>query len=285
MPPVSIGWNVEPPVVLGLTVAGMLYLLAIGPWRSRLGGPDAPELLRAGSWFLALVILGLAIMSPLHALGDQYLLTAHMIQHMLMVLVVPPLLLFGVPPWLGAHAIRGPRTRAVVRVVANPILGFAAITLSFGIWHFPAFYQAALGNPAVHNLEHAVLLTGGLIGWLCVISPFPQVPALGYGGRMMYLFFAPLGSLVIGAILTLGDGVVYPVYALAPRVWGWPPLLDQQVAGLLMWVGGSAYYFLAITVVFFLWSSRREDRGEDERKAARLRAREAAMQRDRPVAG
>lgn len=255
-------WVWDPPVFIALALLGQAYLLAVGPLRRRFPDSRPVGFWRAASFISGVVLLTVTLVSPLHVIADQYLLSGHMVQHQLLVLVIPPLLLAGAPAWLVDPVLRLPGIGSIMRQVARPLPAFAIFNATIVIWHTPALYQAALQADVIHRLEHSMFLAAALIGWLPVISVSRRLPSLALPVRMLYLFFSTLPAQVLGAMIALSDGLIYPWYGLQPRLWGLSPLADQQLGGLIMWIGGGFYYFLAIAVVFFIWADRqqKEDR-------------------------
>ncbi len=254
-PPLWQQWDLHPSVVIGLAVLGGLYVY----W----GGLTAPRR-RVASFAAALAVLGLALNGPLHSLSDTYLFSAHMVQHLVLTLVFPPLLLYGTaasvvrpllqPRWVLRFA------RWATRPLAAGVLFSAPITL----WHFPQFYQAALEHHPLHIVQHLVFIATAVIMWWPVLSPVPELPRASYPTQLVYLFLLGFPMSLAGAMITLSEGVLYPFYSAVPRVWGLTPLADQQLGGLLMWVVGTIYLWAATSVVWFRWSAR-EGSGDAER--------------------
>src|SRR6266705_415893 len=165
--------------------------------------------------------------------------------------VVRPLLR---PRWVLRFA------RRVTRPLAAGVLFSAPITL----WHFPAFYEAALEHHGLHIVQHLVFLATAVIMWWPLLSPVPELPRASYPTQLVYLFVLGLPMSLAGALITLAERVLYPFYEAAPRVWGLAPAADQQLGGLLMWVVGTIYLWGTASVVWFRWAAR-EERGEVER--------------------
>ena len=127
----------------------------------------------------------------------------------------------------------------------------------------PQFYEAALQHHPLHIVQHLAFLATAVIMWWPVLSPLPELPRASYGTQLLYLFALGLPMSLAGALITLADGVLYPFYVSAPRVWGLTPAADQQLGGLLMWVVGTIYLWVAASVVWFRWAAR-EERGDAE---------------------
>jgi len=250
-------WDLHPSVILGLALLGGLYVY--------LGGLGAPRR-RVASFGGALLVLGLSLNGPVHNLSDGYLFSAHMVQHLVLTLVFPPLLLYGTPAWVVRPLLRPRWVQGFGRWATRPLAAGVLFSAPITLWHFPQFYEAALEHHPLHIVQHLVFLATGVLMWWPVLSPTPELPRAGYLTQLLYLFTLGLPMSVAGALITLSGDVLYPFYAAAPRVWGGglAPLADQQLGGLVMWVGGTIYLWVAATVVWFRWSAR-EEAGDAER--------------------
>jgi putative membrane protein len=176
------------------------------------------------------------------------------VQHLLLTLLFPPLLLLGMPGWLLQPLVRPPAVRRVARVLTHPVVAAAVFTVTIAVWHLAPYYDLMMRNHNVHIATHLMFMATATLLWWPVISPIPELPRLGYGLGMLYLFLVGIPMQLVAAMITLTDSVLYPWYAVAPRTWNLSPLEDQQLGGLLMWVPGNLWMFLAIGVLFFVWA-------------------------------
>jgi len=261
-------WQPRPAVVLGVGVLLVAYLLGARPHTRRL------------LWFcLALVCLLAALASPLEGLADGYLFSAHMLQHMLL-LLAPPLLLLGLPPlWVGA-VLRQPAIGPMMRVLTHPALAWPLAALALLGWHLPGAYQAALRSLPLHQVEHFMFLVTAGLFWWPVVSPDGGefTPSLAPWSATLYLFAAMIASSVLGIVLALSNGVLYPIYEQLPDphgmrptlrgAWGLTALGDQQLGGALMWIIGGLPYMAAIVVVIARWLGAPDDEDEAVHDAA-----------------
>jgi len=254
-------WNWEPSILLGIAVFLGLYLAAIGPLRERFQS-SYPVRRAQATWFiLGTLTIFLALVSPLDELGDSYLFSAHMLQHALLVYIAPPLLLVGMPSWLADALLRRRLIRPVAGVVTHPIAAYFLFNLVFAGWHFPALYEAALDNQNIHIFEHLCFLVTAVVNWWPILSPSSLLPRLSYPVQMVYLFLESIPSTILGAVISFQTDILYPTYASAPAVLpGINPMIDQQIAGLIMAMPAGMAYLVALTVVFFAWV-KREERG------------------------
>lgn len=274
-------WSFEPGVIAGLFCLSAAYALAATRFRPavlRAGGPP-PRWLPPGAmtreraghlaprqvlcFYGGVLVVALALLSPLHAIGERYLLSAHMAQHLLITQVAPILLLLGIPGWmLRPLLLRTPLAGLAQRLLI-PFPAFFVFNLVFVAWHAPWLYDAALQFAPLHAVEHGLFLGLALVTWWPVLGPLPEYPRLPHGAQVMYLFFESLPPTILGAIITLSQVPLYATYWAAPRldfpfgVASWSPLEDQQIGGLTMWIPGALGYFLVLSVVWFLWLEKR----------------------------
>jgi putative membrane protein len=198
---------------------------------------------------------------PIHDISDFYLFTGHMVQHLVLTFVTPPLLLLGTPGWMLRPALRFPPVAAVARFVTTPRAAFAIFNLTLATWHLPPMYNSAMYYHPVHIGQHLMFLTTAVIVWWPLLSPLPELPRLSYPGQMLYSFLMTLPMTVVSIFIVYSDHVLYPAYASAPRMWGLSPLEDQRLGGLIMWIPGGLFFYLLASVIFFRWvSSARDDR-------------------------
>jgi len=208
-----------------------------------------------------LFCLWIAIGSPLAAFDDVSL-SVHMVQHLLLMAVVPPLvllgaptlpLLHGLPQWIVRNAI-GPLLRWIPvqrlgHFLAHPLVCWIAATVALIGWHVPSAFDLALDSEFWHEVEHVCFLSTSILFWWPVIQPFPSQPVWPRWTIPLYLFFGMMPGGGLGAFLCFDDRVLYPAYAIAPNLFGMAPLADQAFAGALMWVFGTFAYLIPTIVI------------------------------------
>lgn len=265
-----LSWNFEPIQVSGILLAGLVY------WRGwRKLNRQVPRRFptwRLGCFLGGLTALLLALTSPLDAFASL-LLMAHMTQHLLLTMVVPPLLLLGAPqlpmlsglPRIVAREVFAPFlswkwTHRLGGLVTHPVFAWLAFVLSNLIWHAPPLYELALRSPAWHKVEHICFLGTALLFWWFVIQPWPSRPPWPRWAVIPYLLLADLQNTGLSAFLTFYESVLYPTYAAAPRIGKLTALEDQAGAGVLMWVPGSMVFLIPVSyiVVEFLSAKRKQ---------------------------
>jgi len=211
-------------------------------------------------WYFALGLLTIfiALQSPIDTLSSQ-LFTMHMIQHLLLALVAPPLLLLGTSaPLLDPIINWHPSIRAILRQVTGAPAAFFLFNITLVVWHVPFFYEATLQSESIHQLEHAMFFWTGVLSWWPILSPSRTLLRLSYPGQILYIFVLAIPGAILGAWLVFSRYVLYPSYAAVPMIWDMTTLEDQQMGGLIMMVPGKFVYFIALTIVFFLWFNQQE---------------------------
>jgi putative membrane protein len=252
--PYELSWALHPSVLIGTGLLGALYFWGIGPLRRRQAlGPPAARW-QIASFSAALLVLLVSLNGPVHDLSDYYLFSVHMVQHLVLTLLFPPLLILGTPGWLLTPILRHEGVRRFARILTMPVLAAGLYTLTIAAWHVAPAYDLMMRDHEVHIATHIMFMGAATIMWWPALSPSPELPALSPGLGMLYLFLVGIPMQLVAALITLADGVLYPWYSSAPRMWGLSPLDDQRLGGLLMWVPGNLWMFLVIGVLFFRWA-------------------------------
>jgi putative membrane protein len=243
-------WHWHPSVVVGL--GGMLtgYLFAVSGRASR-----GQVLAFAGG----IAALAAALLGPIAEWAEHVSLSGHMLQHLLLTLVVPPLWLVGTPAALLRPLLRIPGGRPGGRWLTHPAVALVVPAVVLALWHRPVFFEAALRSEAVHILEHLTLLGTGLLAWWPLAGPLPEWPRPAPPAQLLYLFLCTIPMMAVATPLTLSADVLYPFYAQAGAGWPLEPRADQELAGTIMWVVGPLGYVVAGTIVFFRWASLEEE--------------------------
>jgi putative membrane protein len=259
-------WQPHPEVwILVLGVAGLYWwaLRSIGPKVVPAGVPAATRSQKR--WFvIGIVLLWLASDWPMHDIGEQYLYSLHMVQHMLYAFFIPPVMLMATPEWLARLIIGdGPVGRWFLKL-ARPVPGAVIFNAVQLLTHWSVVVNGSVENGLLHYALHAIVIVTAFAVWMPVVSPLPElrttVPA-----QCVHLFLISIVPTVPAAWLALADGVLYDAYDHSARLWGLSVTHDQQFAGLIMKLGGSAFLWTVIIVLFFRWV-RREDHGTTPRR-------------------
>ncbi len=258
-PPPSITWNFAPSILVMLLSQAVLYGYLI--YLARKDGHWGTEV-RASHvvyFALGLLLIFTALVTPLDALSNEALFSAHMVQHIVLMLLAPACLLLGTPGYWLQYLYKLPVLKQVLPLITHPLVTLLGFNAVMWIWHAPALYEGALRDPNIHIIEHMMFLAAGVLLWLPIIHAVPPQHPLGYPARIVYLFACMISSSILGAIFTFAPTIAFPFYGDNPLFFGTTPQTDQQLAGLLMWVPGGGIFFIAILVVLGAWL-KAEDR-------------------------
>jgi putative membrane protein len=262
-------FEVHVSTLIGCLLFVAAYYHIIVRWRP--AGEAGATAMQQISFVGGTTLLFLSLNGPLHDLSDNYLFSAHMIQHLIITLIVPPLWLMGLPAWSLRPVLKHGAVRSVMRAVTGPIVAYAAYNAVFIGWHFPSAYNWALVNHNAHILQHIMFISAATLMWWPVVDPVPELERLQTPVRLLYMAALGIPMSIVSAIITFAEQAMYPWYEAAPRVFALSAADDQQLGGVIMWVPGMIVFWIALTIVFFRWS-RSEDREEWRERERLLRA-------------
>ena len=255
-------WHNEPHLIGGLILLGWLYAVLTGPLRDKLA-PGAPyPRSHAIKFYGALVIFYLAVGSPLDQAGERFLLSAHMVQHALLIYPAAVLFLLGLPAWLVSPLTSRPALRHLFGFLTNPLVCGLVYTLTYSLWHVPALYDWALQDRWVHIAEHLMFFGAALFYWWPLLSPSAEFPPIRPASQMLYLVAVVIGMTPAFAYIAFSTDILYPTYEYAPRLFpGFSPADDQLFGAVLMKAGGMGVTFLAFMATFYRWYRSAERQG------------------------
>ena len=251
-------WNWEPSIVVGTALIVGFYLYALNSLRKRYYPEEQVKTGQTFAFLLGMFIMFMALVSPLDELGDSYLFSAHMLQHLCLTMVGPPLLLVGTPAWMVKPLLRNRAIFLIAKFFTYPAIAFFLFNADLWLWHAPPLYNATLENQSIHILEHLTFIVFAVLNWWPVYSPLEEgLPRLSFGGRLLYLFLSGMPMVALGAGLTFAPPLYAP-YLAAPRIWGLSPATDQQLGGLIMWVPVNIAYIVVVSIIFIRWMQKQE---------------------------
>jgi putative membrane protein len=268
-------WTWEPGIVMPLLASGMLYARGAVALRARKPRRGV-RLWEIAAFHAGLIVLALALLSPLHAASEQ-LFSAHMIQHELMMAVAAPLLVVGKPMivmlWaipVRARRALGHASQSVIwrrswQLLSRPFDAWLIHALVIWGWHVPTLFQATLHSDMVHALQHASFLGSALLFWWAIIHPRHRA---SLGLSVIYLFTTAVHTTALGALMAVARVPWYPEYANGAAAWGLSPLEDQQLAGLIMWIPAGLVYLVAALLIVRRWLRDSDWRVEYSERAA-----------------
>lgn len=259
-------WNWAPSLIIGLIVVVGAYLYVIWPLRLKYKlGPEVPRW-RVICFLIGALLIFLALVSPLDAIGDDYLFSGHMVQHMVLSLFGPPLIFLGLVDWMLKPLLRPRLVLRVGKWITNPFFVGILFNANLWLWHAPPLYNAALQNDQLHIFMHLCYIGTGLLFWWPVVSPMQEeMAALPLVGKLIYIFFSDMPMVLLGAGLTFTPPL-YQHYINAPRVFGISAAVDQQLGGSVMWIVGSIFLIVLVSIFFIRWMQQLER--NDQQQAA-----------------
>jgi putative membrane protein len=264
-------WNWDPLILGTIFLSGWLYLRGLRSLWNSAGRGRGVKGWQAAAFFGGLIALFIALISPIDPLSGV-LFSAHMLQHMLLILVSAPLLILGVPHLVMAWALPKRWSAGLARWqrryvffhtawkwITKPLTVWILHAFAITIWHIPLFYEAALTNELVHFIEHASFHLTALLFWW-VVYRAREAGRLNYGLGMFFVFTMMMYTGLIGALITFSKQVWYPYYEATAGSWGITPLEDQQLAGAIMWVPGNFIYLIGFLSLMAKWFQSIEQR-------------------------
>jgi len=262
-----IHWLPDPAVLAPLALLAFIYVRRFRAARREAGGRGAGAL-QATAFAGGMLALLAALVSPIDRLGEDYLFSAHMVQHLLLGDIAPLLLLLSL-----SRVIMRPVTRRLTSIeramgrFASPLTGLVAWLFLMYLWHVPALYDAALHHAGIHLLEHLSFFTAGVAIWWPLVQPVPMRRPLTGLRPIGYVGAAKFGLAALGLYLTWSGTAIYTYYEHVPRIWGLSPIEDQNVGGAIMMAEQSLTFVIVLVAVFVRMLARSE---EEELRRERL---------------
>jgi len=258
-------WHPHPDVWLLVVVLLAGYRLAItriGPSQVRPGEPLAT---RRQVTLYSAGVLALWVHAdwPVHDIGEHYLFSVHMAQHIGFTLIAAPLLLLGLPPWLVRWMARPRGLRFMFTKLTRPLPAAIVFNVATVFTHWPVVVDAALRHHSLHFVLHVLIVTSALLMWFPVLNRVPELPRMSQGMRLVYVFLQSVIPTIPASFLTFGSGLLYSFYGTVPRPFPITAIDDQQVAGALMKIYAGLLLWSVIAVAFFRWYGR-DQRNEAE---------------------
>jgi len=288
-------WEFAPGPTLALAGLGLVYLQAVANLWHTAGPGHGVRRWQVAAFLGGLLLLAVALLSPLDALAGV-LFSAHMAQHVLLMMAAAPLLALGAPAhiWLwvlpvsarrsGARWLhRRPLLRGLLHTLRSPSLVLLASAGAMWLWHIPAWYEAALADETLHAFEHAAFLGSAWLFWLAVLRPRRR-GLLADGSAILLLFVTALHSGILGALITFAPAPWMRSYSLTTAAWGLTPLADQQLAGVIMWVPAGMVYLGATLALIGVRLARLERQDAGSRGARVVAAASATVPSAVPLA-
>jgi putative membrane protein len=257
-------WEFEPSVVIGCAVLWLVYLAFV---RFKFDQKTV-------NFTLGVLVIFLALVSPVDTIGEDYLFSAHMVQHMMLGMIATVLLVAGIPASFVRAWLRFPLIAWLERILSNPYLAMFLANATFWVWHLPKLYNLTLQNETVHIVEHLLFIITGVILWWPVFTPLPEL-RLKPMTAIVYMGIAAALSTTLGIIFTMSDTPYYDCYAhpedergalkLIREDWGLTQIADQKLGGAIMWEPAGAIFLWAMMTVFMGWLKEKPENDLDQK--------------------
>jgi len=262
-------FQAHPDVWLLVISAAVLYIYAVKVIGPKVVTDGSPVVTRGQvvAFVSALGLLWVASDWPLHDVAEEYLYAGHMVQHMIISMIVPPLLLLATPEWL-ARLILAPNGEAGtwVKRVTHPVFAGVVFNAVIIFSHLPAVVATSVDSGLAHYMVHVLVLSSGVLMWMPVLSPMKEL-RISLPGQMLYLFCMSILPTIPAGFLTFAPGAIYESYDHGVRLWGITVTEDQQMAGLVMKIAGGLYLWGIIATLFFRWAGEQERADQANRRA------------------
>jgi putative membrane protein len=248
--PWAFQWHPEVWILVGFLTGAYIYMVrAIGPNAVPDGVPPVSSKNKV-AFVSAMAILWVSSDWPLHDISEEYLYSAHMLQHMSLSYFLPPLALLATPTWLMRVLVGHGRLYDVVSFMAKPVIAGVLFNVVIMVTHVPGVVTATVESGPLHYSLHFLVVMLSLLMWMPVCGPLPELQ-IGSLGKCIYLFLMSVVPTVPAAWLTFAEGVVYPSYDIPVRVFGWGVQVDQQLAGAIMKLAGGIFLWTIVIYIFF----------------------------------
>jgi putative membrane protein len=280
--PWAFQWHPEVWLLVAFLTGAYIYMVrVIGP---KAVGPGNPAVTRGNvySFVGAMAMLWIASDWPLHDISEDYLYSAHMLQHMMLSYFLPPLALMATPTWLMRVLVGDGRAYRALTFLAKPIVAGVLFNVVIIVTHVPLMVNASVENGPLHYSLHFVVVMSSLLMWMPVVGPFPELHMTPLG-KCIYLFLQSVVPTIPAAWLTFASGAVYSSYDQPVRVWGITVTDDQQIAGAIMKVGGSVFLWSIVIYLFFRRFAANYAEEHNYRRAAHMPTAEITGHDEHPL--
>ena len=249
-----------------LPIAVLSGIAVLYERQARAGGDsDRPRGIQRPLFYAGLVVLGIALATPMRTIADRELFSVHAVQHVLLTLAAPPLLIAGL-------------TAAMVRPLAGPVLGaltpapraFVIFNVLLAVTHLPPVFSAAMASAPLRWLLYVAMVGAAILMWWPLLSPVAELPRLSYPLQMLYCFALSIPLSIVSVYIVSAGTPMYP-YGDGPARWGVDALSDQRVGGLVMWIPSAIFFYVVLSIVFWKWQLH--GGGQDSAAAAQATSR------------
>jgi putative membrane protein len=245
-------WEAEPQVVISIALVAIAYVTASLVLKRR------PNSRRQIAFWSSVVALFLALTGPLDVYAKGFSFSAYIFQQMILIFVVPPLILLGLPAWMVRPVMMNRFVEPVARRLTRPLVAFLIFSMFFALLHYPALCDQVCHARPFYGGIRIALIAVGLLLWWPILSPLPEYPRLSYPMQILYLFLLMIPMTAVAAPITMAETVLYMYYGMGQHPFGLTPIADQVLGGLIMWIGQGVYIMFVFSGIFFRWAQRED---------------------------
>ena len=263
-------WQLEPAAITGIAVTAFLYFRWIHHYRLAHPGEEFVSRRQQVLFVAGLATFAIAMLSPVDPIGS-YLLSMHMVQHVLLALIGPPLLLMGMPKAMYVALSNLGQVWTIWRKLTQPVLAFLLFNGFFSAIHLPILYNLILRVEVIHVAAHLLLMGTAFLSWWSVLAPGREFGELPQAIKSLYLLAHTVPGQIVGGVITLASSIIYVEYTHAPqRLWGLSLKTDQEIGGLIMWTFMGTFYLTIAAIAFYRWAAAADN--EERKRLARAGA-------------
>ena len=240
-------------IILALIATEFIYLFLVFGLKNKFSIDSVTDYKNSLFFLAGIFVLFLALVWPLHYISEYYLFSAHMLQHVMISYIAPPLLLSGLNYKISDSFLGLKYVRNVFKFLFHPIFCFVFFNVIFGLWHLPNIYDLSVSFEQFHALEHSMFITGAIFMWWPLVNQSKIFPSIHFGLKLVYLFLLSIAQIIVFGIITYAPENLYSHYENTTFVFNLTPLEDQQLGGVIMKVGTALILMGMFIYYYFKW--------------------------------
>ena len=240
-------------IIFGLVALEFIYLAIVFGLKNKFSINPQTDYKKSFTFLLGILVLFLALVWPVHYISEYYLFSAHMLQHIMISYIAPPLLLLGLNHKITDLLFKFKLSKYIFNFIFNPVFCFVLFNIVFGLWHIPNVYNLSVSFYKFHALEHTMFIISAIFMWCPLVTPCLIKPSLHYSLKLIYLFLLSIAQIIVFGIITYASENIYEHYQNSTYMFGLSPLEDQQLGGVIMKVGTALILMGLFIYYFFKW--------------------------------
>ena len=240
-------------IIVGLILLELIYLAIVFGFKNKFSIDPQTDYKKSINFLLGVLVLFLALVWPVHYISEYYLFSAHMLQHVMISYIAPPLLLLGLNHKITDLLFMFKFAKHIFNFIFNPVFCFVLFNIVFGLWHIPNVYDLSVSFDEFHALEHTMFIVAAILMWWPLVSPSLIKPSLHYSLKLIYLFLLSIAQIIVFGIITYAPENIYDHYQNSTYIFGLSPLEDQQLGGIIMKVGTALILMGLFIYYYFKW--------------------------------